>query len=130
VWRPERRHYVAAAARVLGVSKQQVERFPNLALAESALAAPFAGFGDHDAYPTFELKAAVLLEHLARNHPLPDGNKRAAFVVTVLFCESNGRSWAAPDPQIDAVMVERVAAGEVDLVTLSEWIGQRTRGGS
>ncbi len=127
MWRPERRHYVAAAARVLGVSKQQVERFPNLALAESALAAPFAGFGDEDAYPTFELKAAVLLERLARNHPLPDGNKRAAFVVTVLFCESNGRPWAAPDADIDAPVVERVAAGEVELGELAEWIGQRTR---
>lgn len=127
MWRPRRRDYVAAAARVLGVSRAQVERLPNLALAESALAAPFAGFGDEDAYPTFELKAAVLLERLARNHPLPDGNKRAAFVVTVLFCEANARPWAAPDADVDASMVERVAAGEVELSELAEWIGQRTR---
>ena len=130
MWRPERRHYIAAAARVLGVAKEQVERFPNLALAESALAAPFAGVGDQDAYPGFELKAAVLLERLARNHPLPDGNKRAAFLVTVLFCESNGRPWVAPDADIDAPMVERVAAGEVDLSDLAEWIGQRTQAAS
>ncbi len=126
MWRPERRDYVASAARVLAISEEQVERFPNLTLAESALAAPFAGFGDQDAYPTFELKAAVLLERLARNHPLPDGNKRAAFVVTVLFCEENGRQWAEPDVEVDASMVERVAAGEVALDELAAWIGERT----
>ena len=125
MWRPERRHYVAAAARVLAISPEQVDRFPNLTLAESALAAPFAGLGDEDAYPTFELKAAVLLERLARNHPLPDGNKRAAFVLTVLFCESNGRLWADPDVEIDAPMVERVAAGEVELDDLADWIAWR-----
>lgn len=77
-------------------------------------------------YPTFELKAAVLLERLARNHPLPDGSKRAAFVITVLFCEQNGRPWAAPDVDIDAAMVERVAAGEVELEELAAWVTSRT----
>jgi prophage maintenance system killer protein len=33
----------------------------------------------------------VLLERLARNHPLPDGNKRTAFIVAGLFLEANGR---------------------------------------
>ena len=124
MWRPERRHYVAAAARGRNFA-EQVDRFPNLTLVESALAAPFAGLGDEDAYPTFELKAAVLHERLARNHPLPDGNKRAAFVLTVLFCESNGRLWADPDVEIDAPMVERVAAGEVELDDLADWITRR-----
>jgi len=67
----------------------------------------------------------VLHERLARNHPLPDGNKRAAFVLTVLFCESNGRLWADPDVEIDAPMVERVAAGEVELDDLADWIARR-----
>ncbi len=49
-----------------------------LDLADSALHAPAAGFGDTDFYPHFVDKAAVLLVRLARNHPLPDGNKRAA----------------------------------------------------
>ena len=126
MWRPGLRDHVRAAARVLGISTEQVERFPNLALADSALAAPFAGFGDQDAYPAFETKAAVLLEHLARNHPLPDGNKRAAFVVTVLFCEVNGRPWRDPDVELDAGMVEHVAAGEVGLDELAAWIEERT----
>jgi death on curing protein len=44
-----------------------------MALAESALHALFASFGGLEAYPTLMEQAAVLLEHLARNHPLPDG---------------------------------------------------------
>ncbi|MEX2556952.1 MAG: Fic family protein [Actinomycetota bacterium] len=48
--------------------------------ADSALNAPAAGFGDVDLYPEFVDKAAVLLVRLNKNHPLPDGNKRAAWV--------------------------------------------------
>ena len=49
-------------------------------LADSALHAPAAGFGDTDLYPDFVDKAAVLIVRLAQNHPLPDGSKRAAWV--------------------------------------------------
>jgi death-on-curing protein len=51
-----------------------------LDFADSALHAPAAGFGDDDFYPEFVDKAAVLIVRLARHHPLPDGNKRAAWV--------------------------------------------------
>ena len=47
-------------------------------LADSALHAPAAGFGDEDFYPDVYDKAAVLTCRLAWNHPLPDGNKRSA----------------------------------------------------
>jgi prophage maintenance system killer protein len=35
-----------------------------------------------------------------KNHPLPDGNKRCAFLSTVEFVERNGRTWmpAPGDP--------------------------------
>jgi prophage maintenance system killer protein len=46
-----------------------------LDLADSALHAPAAGFGDAEFYTDFVGKAAVLVVHLAKNHPLPDGNK-------------------------------------------------------
>jgi hypothetical protein len=65
VWRPELGDYLAAAAVVLGTSADRLERLPRLSLAESALAAPFAGFGGQEAYPSLEEKAALLLEHLA-----------------------------------------------------------------
>jgi death on curing protein len=70
--------YVAIAAAVTGMDAATIARLPNLALAESALHALFAGFGEHEFYAEFVDEAGVLLERLARNHPLPDGNKRAA----------------------------------------------------
>ncbi len=41
----------------------------------------------------FVEKAAVLTWHLTRNHPMPDGNKRTAFVCLLEFVERNGRNW-------------------------------------
>lgn len=72
---PEFGDFCDVAADILGTTSEQIARFPNVGLAESALAAPRAGFGDVEVHPTILEKAAVLLERLARNHPLPDGNK-------------------------------------------------------
>jgi death on curing protein len=126
VWRPDLGDYLAAAAEILGVSEERLARLPRLELAESALAAPFAGFGEEDAYPTLELKAAVLLERLVRNHPLPDGNKRTALAMTIDFLDQNGRAWGEPDVATDAGTVQRVAAGEAELEEIVAWIRQRT----
>jgi death-on-curing protein len=90
VWRPALDDYLRAASVVLDSDEALLRRLPNLGLAESALAAPFAGVGGQDAYPTLEAKAAVLLERFVRNHPLPDGNKRAALLLTLRFLEVNG----------------------------------------
>lgn len=81
---PEFGDFCDVAADVLGTTPEHIARFPNVGLAESALAAPRAGFGDVEVYPTILEKAAILLERLARNHPLPDGNKRTAFFVRPL----------------------------------------------
>ena len=105
MWRPTLADYVGAAAAVLELPETQVQRLPGLTLAESGLAAPFAGFGDHDAYPSLELKAAILLERLVRNHPLPDGNKRTGFAVAIRFLERNGRRWGEPATSVDVEMV-------------------------
>ena len=69
--------YLAIAAEVTGLDLPILIRVTRLSLADSALHAPAAGFGDTDLYPDFVDKAAVLLVRLAKNHPLPDGNKRA-----------------------------------------------------
>lgn len=68
--------FCETAAQVLGTTPEQIARLPNIGVAESALAAPQGGFGDYEAYLRLEEKAAILLERLARHHPLPDGNKR------------------------------------------------------
>jgi death-on-curing protein len=81
------------AAEVMGTTPDKIARLPRIGLAASALAVPSSGFGDQDAYVTLLDKAAALIEHLARNHPLPDGNKRCAFL-------SAERSVLRRDPQL------------------------------
>ena len=102
---------------------------PRLALAESALHAPFASFGGVEAYPTLVEQAAVLLEHLVKNHPLPDANKRAAFLLTARFLDANGLEWGSQDVETDASLIERVAAGQAPHEDVVAWIRDRTRTG-
>lgn len=118
--------YCEIAAKLLVTSTEQIARLPRITLADSALAAPQAGFGGEEAYPTLIEKAAVLVEHLARNHPLPDGNKRAAFLSVWLFLEVNGRSFVGEDPGTDVPMVERIAAGEAAPNEIVAWLEART----
>ena len=54
---------------------------------ESALARPFQGFCDQEAYPDPLAKVAALLESLAINHPFVDGNKRIALVLALYLLE-------------------------------------------
>lgn len=117
--------YCEIAAELLGTTPEQIARLPRIALAESALATPQAGFGDQDAYPTLVEKAAVLVEHLARNHPLPDGNKRAAFLSAWLFLEANGRPLAGEDVETDVPMVEKIATGEATPNEIIRWLESR-----
>ena len=64
--------------------------------------------------------------HLANNHPLPDGNKRTAFVAMVLFIKLNGRTWTPPnnDDAVNAMLA--VAAKDLDIDGLAAWIGAHT----
>jgi death on curing protein len=119
--------YCLIAAEVLGTTSEQIARLPRIALAESALGVPGSGFGDQEAYPTLLDKAAALVEHLARNHPLPDGNKRCAFLAVERFLAVNGRPIENAEPDVDAPMVERIAAGDATFNEVRGWLERRTR---
>jgi prophage maintenance system killer protein len=71
-------------------------------------------------------KAATLIAHLAQNHPLPDGNKRAAFLQTARFLHANGHTWGGQDTNLDASMVERIAASDAAHDEIVAWIRART----
>ncbi len=119
--------YLLIAERVLGLPAEVIANFNRIGLAESALAAPRAGFGDVEAYPDFATKAAVLCWHLVKNHPLPDGNKRCAFLTTVELVERNGRTWApAPgDPDETDRVIRAVASGDLSEADFRDWIAER-----
>jgi death-on-curing protein len=119
--------YLLIAENVLGLPAEVIANFDRIGLAQSALAAPQAGFGGIEAYPAFETKAAVLCWHLVKNHPLPDGNKRCAFLATVEFVERNGRTWvSAPgDPDETDHVIRGIASNELSQVDFREWIAAR-----
>lgn len=56
-----------------------------------------------------------------RNHPFIEGNKRAGFVVAVLFLELNGYAFHATE--VDAALrTLALAAGELTEAAYADWL--------
>lgn len=86
----------------------------DVGLLASALARPATTVMGAEAYPELAVKAAALLESVARFHPLIDGNKRTAWTLMVLLLWINGyRHDFTTDEGFDLVV--GVAAGTIDL---------------
>jgi death-on-curing protein len=120
--------YLAIAAEVTGLDLTTLTTVTHLSLADSALHAPAAGFGDVDLYPDFVDKAAVLLVRLTKNHPLPDGNKRAAWLSMRMFVAFNSWTWPTrPDIDDAEATVVAIAAGELDEAGTASWLRQFLR---
>jgi death on curing protein len=110
-------------AEVLGLHAALIDAFGgshgvrDQSLLESALAQPFAGFGDVDAHPGVTDKAAAYLFYLRRNHPFVDGNKRTAYAAMRLYLALAGlRLRLTQDEKYALVLV--VATGEMDVDAL------------
>jgi len=116
--------YLILAEVVTGLDAAVLARVPHVtARAESALAAPFVDLDGVEAYPGLATKAAVLCSRLLRNHPLPDGNKRVAYLCMIELIRRNGREWRPVAPAMErAAMVERLAAREIDEVGFAAWL--------
>lgn len=119
--------YFLLAEQVTGIDAKTLVAVSRLELADSALHAPSAEFGGQEFYPDIHDKAAVLVSRLARNHPLPDGNKRAAWLSLTMFVDLNSGTWQPDPPDVDnaEAMMLAVAAGEVDENWIAEWLKDR-----
>jgi death on curing protein len=119
--------YLVIAEAVTGIPADTLLTSARINLAESALHAPAAAFGGFEFYASLEMKAAVLCARLARNHPLPDGNKRAAYLSMLEFIARNGHAWRGSphDPDETVHVIEAVAANEVSEPDLADWIRGR-----
>lgn len=90
----------------------------DVALLESAVAAPQATYGGKALLKDVVEIAAAYLFYLCSNHPFVDGNKRTALAACLVFLEANGR---LPDPGLsgrdadawEALMLD-VAASRLD----------------
>lgn len=110
-----------ALADDLGVPKVR-----DLGLLDAAAHRPRSSLMGHDAYPTLHEKAAVLLESIARNHPLVDGNKRLAWLALFVFCGLNGVELNAPEDDAFDVVID-VATGRVGYAEVAVRLAAWTR---
>lgn len=121
--------YFWLAEQVTGIDATTLANTSRSDLADSALHAPAAGFGDDDFYPDVIDKAAVLTCRLAWNHPLLDGNKRAAWAALVMFIDLNDGTWHPDPPDVDEAeqAMLAVAAHEIDETSFAAWLRDRVR---
>jgi len=96
----------------------------DVGLLAGALARPRAVRHHVDVYPTLPLKAAALLESLARSNALVDGNKRTAWVATNVFLELNHHRTTFSENEA-FILVQEVAHGHVRLHDAAERIAAR-----
>ncbi|AWT52276.1 type II toxin-antitoxin system death-on-curing family toxin [Mycolicibacterium smegmatis] len=89
-------------------------------LLDAAVARPQATVYGVDAYPRLWDKAAALLQSLARNHALVDGNKRTAWAAAWTFLHINGVQLAA-DFDVDRAedLMNEVATRDCDLDSIA-----------
>jgi death on curing protein len=92
----------------------------DVGLLDSAAHRPRASAFGEDAYPTIHDKAAALLEGVARDHALVDGNKRLAWAASVVFYDLNGVELEPPGIDEAVELVVAVAAGQLELPKLAE----------
>jgi death on curing protein len=84
-----------------------------LALLESAVAAPQATFGGASPYRDLPEAAAAYLYYLCRNHPFIDGNKRAALGACLVFLRLNGVEPKEDGPEWEQLTLD-VASSALD----------------
>ncbi len=116
-------HDYLTVADVLGIHTVLVQRYggsPGLrdpGALEAALFRPQTGY-----YDDIVAEAAALMESLAINHPLLDGNKRIAFAAADVFLRINGWRLQRAPMQIYAEVMQMFESGRFDIAHLDPWL--------
>lgn len=95
----------------------------DLGLLDAAVARPRSTAFGTDAYATLDLKAAALLHSLVRNHALVDGNKRLAWLATVVFLDLNGHAVKVSDEKAFDLVME-AAAGQIEVHAIAHHLAR------
>ena len=91
----------------------------DVGLLDSAVNRPRASAFGEDVYASLSLKAAALLQSMTKNHALVDGNKRLAWLSTVVFCDLNGVSPQLTDDEAFQLVYE-VASAQCAIGAIAE----------
>jgi death-on-curing protein len=101
------------------IHAEALERFGGLdgirelALLESAVAAPQSSFGGQSPYADIPEVAAAYLFYLCKNHPFIDGNKRAALGACLVFLRLNDFEPQADGPEWEDLTMA-IASNQLD----------------
>ena len=90
-------------------------------LLDSALNAPFQGFGNVDSFPSLQQKGARLGYGLICNHAFVDGNKRIGAHAMLLFLSLNGIELEYTQNELSDMILD-VAAGNLRFDDMVKWI--------
>lgn len=90
-------------------------------LLDSALNAPFQGFGDVDSFPSLQQKGARLGYGLICNHAFVDGNKRIGAHAMLLFLSLNGIELEYTQNELSDMILD-VVAGNLRFEDMVKWI--------
>lgn len=90
-------------------------------LLDSALNAPFQGFGDTDVFPSIQQKAARLGYGLVKNHAFIDGNKRIGAHAMLVFLALNKVELDYTQEELSEIFLQ-IAVGESGFEELLRWI--------
>jgi death on curing protein len=93
-------------------------------LLQAAAVRPAASAFGEDAYSDIFEKAAALMQSLARNHALVDGNKRLALAAVLAFLGMNGYRLTLTNDEAYDLTIE-VAVGSLDVPEIA---GELRRG--
>ena len=91
----------------------------DVGLLDSAINRPRSSAFGEDAYPTLPLKAAALLHSLTKKHALIDGNKRLAWLCTVVVCDLNGLEPQLTDDEAFQLVWD-VASSHMEVAAIAE----------
>ncbi|ALA57333.1 type II toxin-antitoxin system death-on-curing family toxin [Nitrospira moscoviensis] len=96
-------------------------------LLDAAVAMPRQQFGGVYLHEDVAAMAAAYLFHIAQNHPLYDGNKRAAVMSAFVFLDQNGIELTSDPTDLEAV-TRQVAAGQMAKDALIRWMRKQIGG--
>ncbi len=117
---------------VLALHADQVDRYGgalgirDLALLESAIAAPTASYQEEFLHGSLYEMAAAYLFHLIKNHPFVDGNKRVALISTIVFLGFNDLLLTAEPDELTSLVIG-VADGSVSKAEIAVFLKSNTR---
>ena len=115
---------------ILALHEQLIERYGGTHgvrdenLLDSALNAPFQGYGDHDFYPSVVQKAVRLCFGLVMNHPFLDGNKRIGVMALLVTLDLNHLTLNTNSAELSEIIFS-LASGSIDDKALLRWVQDR-----